>query len=594
MLDRYKITLLISVLLTFVFSLFFFQACTENAREFTCEKKYLNLPVKYGGEQRHVEVFIDGKKEREMLIALADSDKPDFWVYLELKEFQGKTATLQIDELPANTATGFAAIYQDDTFPGEDIIYKEKLRPQIHFSSKRGWNNDPNGMVYYDGEYHLFYQHNPFGWPWGNMTWGHAVSKDMMHWKELGDAIQLDELGTIFSGGAVVDHNNSSGFQTGDEKTIVCFYTYAGSESPWSHGQPFTQAFAYSVDRGRTFTKYEGNPIIGHIRGGNRDPKVIWHEPTQKWVMVLYVEESEFDFFTSTDLKNWTKTSRLESFHECPELFELPVDGDKKNMKWVTYGAGSEYYVGSFDGETYSPETDRLQFNYGQNFYASQTFSDIPKEDGRRIMMGWGQVPMLGMPFNQQMSTPIELSLKTTDEGIRMFSRPVKEIENLHKKKHSFINKMIGESENFDGIDGELFHIKVEFDVGKADYFGLVIREFQIYYDVKKNQLICKAPDNNIDLNQFSNEFMELVKEEGDEFLEFNPVENSVKPHNGKIKLEIIVDRTYVEIFVNDGRYYIPKGAYMTDRDPSIMVFSKGGKTKLNSLEVYELNSIWN
>jgi sucrose-6-phosphate hydrolase SacC (GH32 family) len=594
MLNRYKITLIFSTLLCIVFSLFFFQACAENAREFTCEKTYLNFPVKYGGEQRHLEFFVDGQKVREMLMALSDSEKPDFWVYLELKEFQGKTATLTIDELPDNTAKGFSAIYQDDTFPGEENLYKEKLRPQLHFSSKRGWNNDPNGMVYYDGEYHLFYQHNPYGWPWGNMTWGHNVSKDMIHWEELGDAIHLDELGTIFSGGAVVDHNNSSGFQTGDEKPIVCFYTSAGSENPWSESQPFTQSMAYSNDRGRTFTKYEGNPIIGHIRGGNRDPKVIWHDPTQKWIMVLYVEEDEMDFFTSTDLKNWTKTSRLEGFHECPELFELSVDGDMKNMKWVTYGAGSGYHIGSFDGNTFKPDAESIRFNFGKNFYASQTFSDIPKEDGRRIMMGWGQVPMLGMPFNQQMSFPIELSLKTTDEGIRMYSKPVREIENLHKKKHSFKNKIINDSESLKDIDGELFHIKAEFDVGKADYFGLVIREFQIYYDVKENQLICKAPENNIDLNQFSEEFNDMVKEEAGDFLEFNPIKTSVKPLNGKLKLEIIVDRTYVEVFVNGGRYYIPVGAYLTDRDPAIMAFSKGGKTTLNILEVYELNSIWN
>jgi sucrose-6-phosphate hydrolase SacC (GH32 family) len=593
MLYQHRFQSIIVLLFIFILTLFI-QSCSNLSRDFKVEKKYLNFPVKYNDDIRHLEFFVDGIKVREMQMALAAKDDADFWVYLELKDFQGKTATLTVDELPKDVESGFAAIYQDDTFPDADKVYKEKMRPQLHYSNKRGWNNDPNGMVFYDGEYHLFNQHNPYGWPWGNMTWGHAVSTDMIHWQELGDAIHLDELGTIFSGGAVVDHNNSSGFQTGDEKPIVCFYTYAGSENPWSHGQPFTQAFAYSIDRGRTFTKFEGNPIIGHIRGGNRDPKVIWHEPTQKWVMVLYVEESEFDFFTSPDLKNWTKTSRLESFHECPELFELPVDGDTNNMKWVTYGAPTEYFVGSFDGETFTPESDKIPFILGDNFYASQTFSDIPKEDGRRIMMGWGQVPMLGMPFNQQMSFPIELSLKTTEEGIRMFSKPVKEIENLHKKKHSFKNKMINGNKSLNGIQGELFHIKAEFDVGKADYFGLVIREFQIYYDVQENQLICKAPENNIDLNQFSKEYMDMVKEEAGDFLEFNPIKTSVKPLNGKIKLEIIVDRTYVEVFVNGGRYYIPVGAYLTDRDPAIMAFSKGGKTTLKNLEVYELNSIWN
>jgi fructan beta-fructosidase len=582
------------VLVRFLFiGTIFLQSCTSVSREFTCQKKYLNFPIKFCGGQRLLELYVDGEKVREMEMTLADSEDADFWVYLELKDFQGKPAVLTIDSLTQDAEKGFAAIYQDDTFPGEKVLYKEKLRPQLHFSSKRGWNNDPNGMVYYDGEYHLFYQHNPYGWPWGNMTWGHAVSKDMLHWEELGDAIHPDNLGTIFSGGAVVDHNNSSGFQTGTEKPIVCFYTSAGGENPWSEGQPFTQSIAYSNDRGRTMTKYKNNPIIGHIRGGNRDPKVIWHEPTQKWVMVLYVEENATDFFTSTDLINWTKTSRLESFHECPELFELPVDGDSKNMKWVTYGAGSEYFIGSFDGELYTPESNRLTFNYGENFYASQTFSDIPKEDGRRIMMGWGQVPMLGMPFNQQMSFPIELSLKSTDEGIRMFSQPVKEITRLHKKKHSFNNRIIEGSETIMDIAGELFHIKAEFVVTKADNFGLIFREFQIAYDISENKLICKAPENNIDLQRFSAEFMEMAKEEMSDFLEFIPVELEAKPLAGKIILEIIVDRTYVEIFVNNGRYYMPMGAFLTERDPSIKIFSNGGETKINTLEICELESIW-
>jgi sucrose-6-phosphate hydrolase SacC (GH32 family) len=426
------------------------------------------------------------------------------------------------------------------------------------------------------------------------MTWGNAVSRDMIHWQELGDAIHLDEMGTIFSGGAVVDHNNTSGFQTGDKKPIVCFYTSAGGMNPWSYDQPFTQSIAYSIDRGRTFTKYEGNPIIGHIRGGNRDPKVIWHEPTQKWVMILFVEEEETDIFTSTDLKTWIKTSRLQSFHECPELFELPVDGDTNNMKWVTYGADSEYFIGSFDGETYTPESEILHFIYGRNFNASQTFSDIPDEDGRRIMMGWGQVPMLGMPFNQLMTFPIELHLKSTDEGIRMFSKPVSEIEGLHKKKHAFRNKVINGDEVLEDIEGELFHIKAEFNITKAKQFGLQIREFMITYDVAKNKLICQAPPNNIDMSQFSEEFMEMVKEEElNEFLDFSPVENSIKPVNGKINLEIIVDRSYIEIFVNNGRYYIPMGAYLFDCDPAIKAFSSGGKTKLTNLEIYELTSIW-
>ena len=545
------------------------------SRQFTLRNKYLNFPVKRSAKERLISFIIDGKKLREFSIRLAHDD-PDYWVYLEIAEFKGKEATVNIDKYDPQTTKGFDTAFQADSFPGEENLYKEKLRPQFHFTSKRGWNNDTNGLVYYDGEYHMFYQHNPFGWPWGNMTWGHAISTDMIYWTEIGDAIHLDELGTIFSGGAVVDHKNTSGFQTGDEKPIVCFYTSAGGTNPWSNGQPFTQSIAYSNDRGRTFTKYKGNPIIGHIRGGNRDPKVIWHEPTGKWVMVLYVEEKEMDFFTSSDLKKWTKTSRLKSFHECPELFELPVDGNQDNKKWVLYGAAADYFIGSFDGKEFKPETESIKFDHGNAFYASQTFSDIPQEDGRRIMMGWGQVPMPEMPWNQMISFPLVLSLRTTEDGIRMFAVPVKEVEKLHKKKHSFSDETIDGTETLAGINGELFHIKAEFEVGDADSFGLIVREYNITYDSEENRIICTGPRSDIGPERFH-----------------EPHDAPLKPVDGKIILEILVDRTMAEVIPNNGRYYFPMGAYLVDRNPAIKVFSEGGKTTLNNLEIYELNSIW-
>ncbi|MHC4747012.1 MAG: GH32 C-terminal domain-containing protein [Planctomycetota bacterium] len=551
------------------------------SRQLTFQNKYLNFPVKRNARERLVSVIIDGEKVREFSIRLAH-DEPDYWVYLEIGEFKGKQAIVNINKYDAQSTKGFDMVFQADSFPGEEDLYKEKLRPQFHFTSKRGWNNDTNGMVYYDGEYHMFYQHNPFGWPWGNMTWGHAISTDMIHWKELGDAIHPDKLGTIFSGGAVVDHKNTSGFQTGDDKPIVCFYTSAGGENPWSKDQPFTQSIAYSNDKGRTFTKYEDNPIIGHIRGGNRDPKVIWHEPTNKWVMVLYVEEGEMDFFTSSDLKTWTKTSKLGSFHECPELFELPVDGDENNKKWVLYGAAGDYFVGTFDGKEFKPESKGITFDYGNAFYASQTFSDIPEEDGRRIMMGWGQVSMPEMPWNQMITFPVVLTLRTTDEGIRMFAEPVEEVEKLHKKKHSFSNETIDGTKTLSGIDGELFHIKAELEVGDADSFGLIIREYNITYEPEENRIICTGPESDIDTERY---------EDVERFSE--PHDAPLEPVDGKIILEILVDRTMVEVFPNNGRYYFPMGAYLVDRDPAIGVFSKGGKTKLNKLEIFELKSIW-
>ena len=545
------------------------------SRSWVCKDKYLNLPISNDAKDRIANLFVDGKKVREIKIKLAEED-PDFWVFVDISEFEGEKLTVRIERFGDKPSLGLKMAHQGNTYPGEEKNYKEKLRPQLHYTSRRGWNNDTNGMVYYDGEYHLFYQHNPYGWSWANMSWGHAVSTDMLHWEELGDAIHPDEMGYIFSGGGVVDHNNSSGLQTGDEAPIMCFYTAVGPESPWSASEPVTQCLAYSNDRGRTFTKYDRNPIIGEIRGESRDPKVIWHEPTQKWVLMLYVEQDEMDLFTSDNLTDWTHASRLPGFHECPELFELAVDGDENNKKWVTYGAEADYAIGSFDGLTFTPEGEIKTFNYGNAFYASQTFSDVPKEDGRRVMMGWGQVPMPDMPFNQMITFPVNLTLKTTEEGIRMFGEPVDEIEGLHKKRHSITGETIDGTKVLQGIEGELFHITAEFQIGNAESFGMIVREFDIKYDVATNQLICKGPENDIGPESFS-----------------EPIAVPLKPTDGNVRVELVVDRTLVEVFVDGGRYYLPLGNYLVDKDPAVKVYSENGNTKLNEFEVYELSSVW-
>jgi len=214
-------------------------------------------------------------------------------------------------------------------------LYNEKYRPQFHFTPRENWTNDPNGLVYYKGEYHLFFQHNPSGINWGNMTWGHAISKDLMHWREVRDAIEPDELGTIFSGSAVVDWNNTSGLQTGKENVLVAFYTAAGKFA--KPEKPFTQCIAYSNDRGRTWVKYKGNPVIGNMKDDdNRDPKVIWYEPAKRWIMALFLDAGdEFALLSSEDLKKWDVIQylMLPRARECPDFFELPVDGNPRNTR---------------------------------------------------------------------------------------------------------------------------------------------------------------------------------------------------------------------------------------------------------------------
>ena len=552
-----------------------------------------------------IHVIIDDKIVREFEVSLAIGD-PDFWVFLDVSEFKDKKVTLQIKK----EHEGFDKIHQGNSYPGEKNLYREYLRPQFHFSTRRGWNNDPNGLVYYDGEYHLFYQHNPFGWSYGsdaNKAWGHAISKDLIHWKELSDAIHPDNQGGIYSGSAVVDKLNTTGFQSGVEKPIVCIYTSAGGKTPWSKGKPFTQSIAYSNDRGRTFAKYNGNPVQEEIETMNRDPKVIWHDLTNQWVIVLYLENNVMGFFTSKDLKSWQLQSRYERdfLHECPELFQLSVDGNQKNMKWILYAANGRYDIGQFDGKKFIPESKGIEFNYGNCFYASQTFNNIPEKDGRRIQIAWGLNPLPGMPFNQQMLFPIELTLRTTEDGLRIFSQPINEIKKIYGKNWDLQEIIVEEGQqsildenNFKG----LYDISFQFEIGNAERFGLIINDIQITYEINEQKLYCQQ--------------------------RFAPL----KQVKGTIKFRILVDRTTLEIFVNDGQVYMPVrtpikisdiskifSKYSTEFNISelieqyphkinfvvpyttpinlgkggILAFSEGGNTKLVKIEIHELNSIW-
>ncbi len=551
-------------------------------REIQIGQDYLHFPVTTGGPKRLVRLQRDGVSLREFVIEFATGE-PDFWVYLETHDFQGETLTLRAEQKPGDGANVLDRVSAGSTPKNFDTFYKETHRPQYHFTNPRGWSNDPNGMVYYKGEYHLFYQRNPFGWAWGNMTWGHVVSTDMLHWTQLPDALHPDAMGTMFSGTGLVDTTNSAGFKTGDEDPILLFYTSAGGTNPWSKGVPHTQSLAYSNDRGRTWTKYAGNPIVDFIRKGNRDPKVLWHEPSQQWAMVLYLGEREMAFFTSGDLKEWKEQSRIKGFHECPELFELPVDGDPNNMKWVLYGASGRYLVGHFDGKVFNPDTEIIDFNYGDAFYASQTFSNIPEEDGRRIQIGWGRIATPGMPFNQMMNFPVTLTLRTTKDGIRMCPMPIREIEKLYRSETTFENEEIKPGDNLlSGFKGDLFDIDADIDVSRAGRVGFKIRGIEIAYDTKEKKLTCGK---------------EGVEATFDKILDkWRSGEESAKleTYGGRIQLRILVDKTSIEIYANNGEVFMPMGAVPEDgQDKGLELFVEGGPAEVRSLAIRELESVW-
>ena len=440
-----------------------------------------------------------------------------------------------------------------------DRLYDETYRPQFHFTAKQNWLNDPNGLVYYKGEYHLFYQYS------ANMTgavpryWVHAVSPDMVHWTQLGDAILPDELGIIFSGSAVVDWHNTAGFQTGDERVIVGIYTSAGD--------PYTQSIACSNDCGRTFTKYEKNPVLGHIIGGNRDPKVIWHTPTEEWVMALYLEGHDYALFGSTNLKEWTRLCdvAMPGTEECPDFFELPVDGDPQDTRWVFWGGNGNYYLGTFDGTVFKPEVGPIASHCGGNSYAAQTWSDIPDDDGRRLQIAWmihGQYP--DMPFNQQMTFPVELTLRRTPAGPRLCSRPVKEIAGLHKKKHAWADTVVTPGENLlADLSGDLFEIRAEIEPAGATQVGFILRGEDVTYDAAAATISCLGHTAPL------------------------PAEG------GRIKLHILLDRASIEVFGNDGLISMPTCFLPDPASTSLGIYTVGGDANLVTLEVYELESAW-
>jgi fructan beta-fructosidase len=519
-------------------------------REIVADKRFLQFPVKNKAPMRRVRVLNGSETVTEFTIELAD--KPDWWAPLDVSKLKGKTLRIEVDNLPEDSKA-LDPVDAVDRVTASDALYTEKLRPQLHFSPSRGWNNDPNGMVYADGEWHLYFQHNPYGVEWGNMHWGHAVSKDLVHWEELPIALSPRKFGDwAFSGSAVVDKENTSGWKTGANELLVAAYTSTGRG----------ECIIYSNDRGRTWSEYFGNPVVKHA---GRDPRLLWHAASKRWVMAVYDEKDRkrwIAFYTSSDLKTWTYRSRIEGFYECPDIFELPVDGDAKKQKWVLTAASSDYRVGKFDGETFTPETKMIRGNQGRGVYAAQTFSNAP--DGRVIQIGWLQAPSPGMSFNQAMSLPIELGLKSTADGPRLTRRPAKELESLRGKSHTIgpIDVKPGDRPLTD-IGGELLEVRASIIPGETSRFTLTIRGVALAYDAKSREV--RIGDHKL----------------------------SVPLRDGRLNLHVFADRTAFEVFASEGLVYVPFPVIPKPDAAAVEFDVAADQIRLDRLVVDELASIW-
>ena len=531
-------------------------------RTIAIEQRWLQVPIKNGGAKCRMEVRDGTHVLHGFDVELAEGE-PDWWAPLDVGAWQGKSLTLWVNKLSADSK-GLDQVRVSETAVARTGLYEESLRPQLHFSPMRGWNNDPNGLVFYKGEYHLFFQHNPYGVNWGNMHWGHAVSTDLVHWKEVDEALYPDALGPMFSGSAVVDSANTSGFGKKGEVPLVLIYTAAGN--------PATQCMAYSLD-GRHFTKYTGNPILSNITPGNRDPKVFWHVATQRWIMVLYVghgkQQHTVQIFASANLREWQALSCVNGdsegghyLYECPDLFELPVIGGL-GTRWVLFGANGEYAVGAFDGITFKPEEERLRGHGGSAYYAAQTFSDLP--DGSRVLIGWLQTPSPGMPFNQAMTLPQELGLVATERGVRLTRHPVRELESLRQETDAFgpVDMAVGTANPLAHVHSELIELRIACTVSKDTQMTLGLRGIPVRFDASKQELWIGH----------HRAAWPVLK--------------------GQLALTIFVDRTSIEVFSQDGLLYAPVAVIPDAGNRRVAITVEQGTAQQVQGMVYTLKSCW-
>lgn len=495
--------------------------------------------------------------------------------------------------------------------------YQQKHRPQYHFSPPEQWMNDPNGMVYYEGEYHLFYQFYPDSNVWGPMHWGHAISKDLVRWENLPIALYPDELGYIFSSSAVVDWNNTSGFGTEDHPPLIAIYTYHNRAKEKAGATDYQyQAIAYSNDKGRSWTKYEGNPVLPNQGIKDfRDPKVIWHEPSQKWIMTLAVKD-HVSFYTSPDLKSWEFASDFglewgshEGVWECPDLFPLQVEGTEEE-KWVLIvsigsgglngGSATQYFVGDFNGTTFQlvPSFEKyltaslqdsagitekaVWIGYGTDNYAGVTWSDIPEEDGRRVFLGW----MSNWQYAQVVPTTVWRSamtiprVLTLQEDLTLKQEPINELRSLMYSARS-VPELALDSAFKVGNLTSTHHIQFNLAMNEASKFELVLsnKNEQLRFELNKEKQLLFLDRTDAGMSDFHEEFAKV---------HVAPILNN----DAISSVEIFTDRSSIEVFINEGKYVFTELVFPNQPYTNLEMKSNGN-AQASRFIYHDMNSIW-
>ena len=488
----------------------------------------------------------------------------------------------------------------------QDALGREPFRPQFHFTPIRNWTNDPNGMVWYKGEWHLFYQHNPEGNTWGHMSWGHAVSRDLIHWEHLPVALAEEGGVMIFSGSAVVDRDNTSGLcqstEPRDRSCLVALYTGHTDTNQSQH-------LAYSNDRGRTWTKFPGNPVLNVGMKDFRDPKVFWHASSKQWVMVVALPtQQRVRFYGSPNLTQWTPLGEFgpagatNGLWECPDLFELPVEGRPGRSRWVLVvnfnpgapagGSGAQYFVGQFDGHSFTSDdaVSRTRFvDYGKDFYAGVTWSDVPRADGRRVWLGWmtnweyaNDEPTT--PFRGAMTVPRELVLRRAGSDVVLAQRPVAELRTLRGTPQRFGPRAFGAGQDplaGSGLRGRAMELLLDLSPGTAREVTLNIRsgpgeDTRIGYDAAKGELfVDRTRSGQVGFSpHFAGRHSAPVQLE-----------------RGRLRLHLFIDWSSVEVFVNGGTTVFTERIFPSPTSQGVSLSAVGGTARLNALEAWPLRS---
>lgn len=529
----------------------------QNIVSLDVTEDYLLLPIQDDAPEGKICIVKDNEQKGTLMNVRLARGRVDSYVPFELSAYKGQHISIDIQGVPAN-ALCWKELKMSDSF---DMTNKEMFRPVYHHTPVYGWMNDPNGMFYKDGVYHLYFQYNPYGSVWGNMHWGHSTSTDLMHWNFEGCAIVPDAWGAIFSGSCVVDHNNTAGFGKG---AVVAFYTSAKA-TPWGDVQ--SQSMAYSLDNGKTFTKYEGNPILTSSEKDFRDPKVFWYAPGKHWVMMLAVGQ-HMEIYSSVNLKEWKKESEfgaMQGAHggvwECPDLVEIPVEGTREK-KWVLIcnlnpggpfgGSAAQYFVGSFDGKKFVNEspTQTKWMDWGKDNYATVTWNNAP--DGRCIALGWmsnwqyaNNVPT--RQYRSANTLARDLTLYREGQELFLKSTPSVEVKKARGKKVSIPSFKVSEKHEivnlFEDNQGA-YEVEILIQNAGASKIAFCLlndkgEKVSMYYDLNRKQFVMdRSESGTVD---FSKDFPAVT----------------VAPANvdKELVLRLFVDRSSIEAFGEDGKF---------------------------------------